>query len=360
MSLKARRAVEVLPLYKTAKSIDSTKKEFGFENIIKLAGNENTLGFSKKALEALKGLNGYYPDSEGINLREKLSRHLNVFPENIILGNGSFELLFLTALAFLEEGEETILAKPSFGWYKNVTQIMGGKVVEVPLNDRYEVDLNKIAEAISPLTKIIWLCNPNNPTGTIFTQTELENFLKKVPSELIVVLDEAYYPFVSEEGYPDSVSLLSDYENILILRTFSKLEGLAGLRLGYGIAGEELLSYLNKVRIPINVNAAAQLAGIAALDDDDFNAETLENIRNGRRQYYDAFDKWGFDYTISNTNFVWVDIGRDSRPITDSFMKHGILIRGGDEFGYPTKLRISIGTKRENEQVIQLLDKLIS
>lgn len=359
MSLKARKAVEKLPVYKTAKSIASTQKEYGFEKVIKLAGNENTLGFSPLAQEALAQLNSYYPDGAGIDLREKLADYIGVKADQIILGNGSFELLFLVGLAFLEQGEETIIAEPSFGWYKNVTLIMGGKIVEVPLTESYEVDLDGILAAVTQKTRIIWLCNPNNPTGTIFTQTQLQAFLEKVPDDIVVVLDEAYYDYVVEEGYPDSISLLGQYNNIIILRTFSKLEGLAGLRLGYGVANEEMLGYLNKVRMPINVNAAAQLAGLAAIDDVDFKQKTLKNVKEGRKQYYEALDRWGFPYTISNTNFIWFDIGQDSQPIVDEFLKHGILIRAGQEYGYPTKLRISIGTRKENEQVISLLSELL-
>jgi histidinol-phosphate aminotransferase len=359
MSLKARKAVEKLPVYKAAKSIDSTKKEYGFDKVIKLAGNENTLGFSPLAREALAGLDSYYPDGAGINLREKLAAHLGVETEQVILGNGSFELLFLVGLAFLEQGEETITAEPSFGWYKNVTLIMGGQLVSVPLTQDYKVDLDGMAAAVSEKTRIIWLCNPNNPTGTIFTQSELKTFLEKIPDDIVVVLDEAYYDYVVEEGYPDSVSLLRKHENIIILRTFSKLEGLAGFRLGYGIANQELLGYLNKVRMPMNVNAAAQLAGIAAIDDQNFKEKTLANVKAGRQQYYEVLDKWGFPYTISNTNFIWFDIGQDSQQIVDAFLEHGILIRAGREFGYPTKLRISIGTKEENEQAIRLLSELL-
>lgn len=359
MSLRARKAVEMLPVYKTAKSIASTQREYGFDRVIKLAGNENTLGFSPMAKEALSRLDSYYPDGAGIRLREKLADYVGVRAEQVILGNGSFELLFLMGLAFLEQGEETITAEPSFGWYKNVTLIMGGRVVAVPLTEDYRVDLEGILTAVTEKTKIIWICNPNNPTGTIITQERLEAFLERLRDDIVVVLDEAYYDFVVEENYPDSVSLLEKHDNIIILRTFSKLEGLAGLRLGYGIANEELLGYLNKVRMPINVNAAAQLAGFAAIDDEAFKQKTLENVKEGRRQYYEAFERWGLSYTISNTNFIWFDIGTDSQPIVDAFLKRGILIRAGLEYGYPTKLRISIGTKEENEQVIRLLAEFL-
>lgn len=358
MSLKPRKAVNNLPVYTPAKSIDSTKKEFGFDRVIKLAGNENTLGFSPLAREALRDITSYYPDGAAVNLREKLAGKLNVEPEQLVLGNGSFELLFLIGLAFLEQGEESIIAEPSFNWYKNVTLIMGGKIVTVPLN-HFKVDLDAILLAVTDKTKIIWLCNPNNPTGTIFTKEQLEKFLLKVRKDIIVVLDEAYYDFVVEEGYPDSVSLLDRYENLIILRTFSKLEGLAAFRLGYGIANEELIGYLNKVRMPINTNGAAQIAALAALEDTDFKQKTLDNVRAGLETYYKALEQWNLPYVKSNTNFILFDTGTDSEVIVQEFLKKGIIIRGGKEFGYPTMVRVSIGTPEENEKVLSLLGELL-
>jgi histidinol-phosphate aminotransferase len=359
MSIKPRKAVENLPVYTPAKSIDSTKREFGFERVIKLAGNENTLGFSPLTREAIKEISSYYPDGASLNLTEKLSKKLNVRQSQIVFGNGSFELLFLIGLAFLEQGEETIIPEPSFNWYKNVTLIMGGNIVSVPLKD-FKTDLDAIEAAITDKTKIIWLCNPNNPTGTIFTESELTAFLDRVRDDIVVVLDEAYYDFVAEEGYPDSIKLLERYKNIIILRTFSKLEGLAAFRIGYGIADEELTGYINKVRMPINVNAAAQLAAYAAVDDDSFRQRTLSNVRSGLESYYQLFDRLGLKYIKSNTNFIFFDTGIDSGYVVNEFLKKGILIRGGAEFGYPTMLRISVGTPEENKQVIELLENILN
>lgn len=359
MGLRPRKVIDELPVYVPAKSIDSAKSEYGFDKVIKLAGNENTLGFSPLAREALKEITSYYPDGGAQNLREKTAKKFGVKAQNVIFGNGSFELLTLIGLTFLEQGDESIIAKPSFGWYKNVTLIMGGKIVEVPLED-YKVNLDAIYNAVTDRTKIIWLCNPNNPTGTIFTHGQLTGFLDKIRDDIVVVLDEAYVDFVNEPGYPDSISLLGKYNNIIILRTFSKLEGLANLRIGYGFASEEFIGYLNKVRMPINTNGAAQLAAFAALDDDDFKKKTLSNARSGLKQYYDVFEKWGLTYVKSNTNFILFDAKIDSGYIVQEFLKKGILIRGGTEFGYPTHLRISIGTPEENEKVIELLAQLLN
>lgn len=358
MGLKPRKIIKDLPTYTPAKTIDSVKREFGFEKVIKLAGNENTLGFSPLAKKALDGVVSYYPDMEVTSLRARISEKFNVKPEQLIFGNGSFELLFLVGLAFMEPDEESIIAEPSFNWYKNVTLIMGGRIVEVPLKD-FKVDLDAILNKVTDRTKIIWLCNPNNPTGTIFTQEQLEAFLSKLRRDIIVVLDEAYYDFAVEEGYPDSVKLLKKYDNIIILRTFSKLQGLAFFRLGYGFANEELIGYLNKVRLPINTNGPAQLAALAALDDEVFAGQTFKNVREGLQLYYEVFEKWQIPYVPSNTNFILFDIGADSDKVVEEFLHHGILIRGGREFGYPTMLRVSIGTPEENREVLKLLGKIL-
>lgn len=358
MGLRPREAVRNLPLYTPAKSIDSAKREYGFDKVIKLAGNENTLGFSPLARRALEHITSYYPDGAAVNLREKTAKKFGVKPDQIIFGNGSFELLFLVGLAFLEKGDESLLAEPSFGWYKNVSLIQGAKIVSVPLKE-YKVDLNSIAARITDRTKVIWLCNPNNPTGTIFTAEELEQFLEKVRDDIVVVLDEAYYDFVKEEGYPESIPLIDRYNNIIVLRTFSKLEGLAAFRVGYGFASEELIGYLNRVRLPLNVTGPAQLAAYAALDDAEFKKQTLDNVKAGLETYYHRFEQWGVSYVRSNTNFVLADVGVETESIVEECFKHGILIRGGKEFGYPTSLRISVGTPEENDAVLSLLGKLL-
>lgn len=359
MGLRPREAVKTLAPYQPAKSIDSVKREFGFETVIKLAGNENTLGFSSKVLEAVQNAVPYYPDPEAISLKTKLAQKFQVKTEQIIFGNGSFELLQMIGLAFLEQGDESIIAEPSFNWYKNVTRIMGAKLVSVPL-DHFKVNLDWIRDAVTEKTKVIWLCNPNNPTGTIFTQQELEEFLSEIRDDIVVVLDEAYYDFATEEGYPESIPLLKQYDNIVILRTFSKLDGLAFFRLGYGIGSEELIGYLNRVRMPINTNGAAHLAADAAFEDKAFEKRTLQNVRDGLALYYQVLDKWGLPYVRSNTNFILFEVGVDSLYVEQKLREKGVLIRAGAEFGYPTMLRVSIGTPEENQTVLRLLAELLN
>jgi histidinol-phosphate aminotransferase len=358
VGLKVRKVVEALPKYTPAKSIDSVKREFGIENVIKLAANENTLGFSPKVKEALKDVVSYYPDMEVTALRGKVAERYGIDPEKIIFGNGSFELLFLVGLVFLEQGDESIVAEPSFNWYKNVTLMMGGSVVEVPLNE-FKVDLEAIKAAITEKTKIIWLCNPNNPTGTMLTEEELTQFLDSIPEDIIVVLDEAYCDFVTEEGYPDSIKLLERYPNIVVLRTFSKLYGLAFFRLGYGFASKEIIDYMNRVKLPINTNGAAQLAALAAIDDDEFNQKSKENVLEGLKLYYDFCEKRNLKYVRSNNNFILFDLGRESAPVVEELLHQGIMIRDGAEFGYPTMVRVSIGTPEENQEALTRLSEIL-
>lgn len=357
MSVRTRKELESLPAYRAARSQESLMREYGLEKITKLAANENTLGFSPLVRKAIESVNSQYPDGSSFNLREKLAGRFGLTPEEVIIGNGSFELLYLAGIAFLNKDDEAISALPSFGWYKTVTQIMGAKFTGIPVKD-FHVDLEEIAKAVTNRTKIIWLCNPNNPTGTIFTQGELESFLKKIGDDILVILDEAYIDFVEEEGFPDSLALLKDHDNILILRTFSKLEGLAGFRVGYGFASREIISALNKVRLPLNVNALAQKAALASIEDEEFKSLTRGNASNQKEAYYSAFEKLGFPYVKSNTNFIFFDIGREADPVVEEFIRRGILLRSGSEYGFPRMIRLTIGKPEENQRVIEIFEEL--
>ncbi|MBQ8013322.1 MAG: histidinol-phosphate transaminase [Treponema sp.] len=358
MSVRPRAILEKLPPYKAARSVPSLKREYGLEKITKLAANENTLGFSPKVLEAIKKVSSQYPDGTAYDLRKRLSEKLGVEIGQIVLGNGSFELIYLAAIAYLEKGDETIGAVPSFGWYKSVTQILGGTYIGVPVKD-FHVDLEKIAADVTEKTKIIWLCNPNNPTGTIFTERELEDFLSKIRDDILVILDEAYVDFVAEDGFPDSISLLKKHDNIAIFRTFSKLEGLASFRVGYAISTTDFVDTLNKIRIPSNVNAPAQLAALVSIDDEEFKNRTLTNAREQKKFLYGEFKRLGLSYVPSNTNFIFFDIGVPSTPIVEKILKKGFLIRGGAEYGFDTMIRLTIGTPEENAEFISILEGVL-
>ena len=359
MSVKPKKAVENLPPYKAARSSESVKLEYGLESVLKLSANENTLGFSPKVQEALKKVDSYYPDRAGTALRTAIAKKYNVEAENVILGNGSFELIQLLSIAFLENGEETIGAIPSFGWYKTTTTFCGGKFIGVPVKD-FKVDLDGIASQITEKTKIIWLCNPNNPTGTIIKENELTDFLSKIRSDILVVLDEAYIDFVEEEGFPDSIELLKKFDNIVILRTFSKADGLAGLRSGFAIAEKGIINILNRIRIPSNASSAAQLSALAALEDSDFKKKTVQNASEQKKVWYKFFDTYGLKYIKSNANFIFFDVGKEAKPLLQEFLKQGIMLRDGAEFGFPTMIRATLGSPEENHRVIDLFEKLLA
>jgi histidinol-phosphate aminotransferase len=358
-AVKARAALTKISDYRPARTLESVKREYGFSDVIKLAGNENRLGCSPLALEAVKNssLLSYYPDMNCTRLREKLSLVHKTDKDNFIFGNGSFELISIVAQTFLEAGDESIIPVPSFGWYANVTLQMNAVPVYVSLTD-FKIDLDSIQERITDKTKIIWICNPNNPTGTIIKHSDLVNFLDAVRNNIVVVLDEAYIDFISED-YPDTVSLLKKYTNIILLRTFSKIYGLASFRIGYGITNPEIIRSMNKVRIPINVNTLAQEAAFASLDDLEFRKKVLENNKDGLELYYTGLEKLGLNYVRSNGNFILFDTGRDCLWIESEFLKRRIVIRPAAEFGLPTWVRISIGTRDDNVEVLKVLTEIV-
>lgn len=359
--LKYREELDLIENYKPAKSLESVNRELELTKIIKLAGNENRLGSSKLAKEAVKNFVNelsFYPDFDITRLRERLAKEIKVSGEQLVFGNGSFELLSLIAKAFISKGEESIIPEITFGWYQSVTLQMGGKIEWVPLKE-YKIDLDEIKTRINKNTRVIWICNPNNPIGTFIDETSLKNFLKEVPRDIIVVLDEAYYEFVDDSSYPDSVKLLEEYKNIIILRTFSKIYGLASLRLGYGIADPEFIGYLCKVKEPINVNMVAQVAALASLDDYKFKSKVFENNKKSKQLYYDELDKLNLEYIKTQGNFIMINAKLNGEFLVEEFLKRGIVIRNGVEFKMPNWVRISIGTYEENVKVLEVLKEII-
>ncbi len=355
-----RQALHQIAPYTPAKTIESVCEEYGLDKIVKLAGNENRLGCSKKVIESLENYKEkfpYYPDTNYTRLKDALIKKHNVKGEQLIFGNGSFELISLVAQAYLESGDEAIINQPSFGWYTNATLQMNVKPVYVPLKDM-TVNLEALKDAITDKTKIIWICNPNNPTGTVLPWKELLTFIDDVPRNIVIVLDEAYIDFI-EGGYMDTVDIIRDHKNVILLRTFSKLYGLASFRIGYGIADEEIISNLHKVRLPINVNFAAYIAAVASLEDKEFKERVLKHNRESLDFYYRELDKLGLKYVRSNGNFILVNVGMDGSYVEKEFLKRGYMIRNGEEFGLIGYVRISIGTKEENTEVIKILRDIL-
>ncbi|MFL0194965.1 histidinol-phosphate transaminase [Clostridium sp. WILCCON 0269] len=359
--LKCRNSLNNIQVHKPSKAVEKIQRELGPNNILRLSANENTNGCSPLVEGALKEYINklyLYPDGICSEVREILANIYDLKLEQFIFGNGSFEIIELIAQTFINPQDESIIPDPSFWWYKTATLKMDGVVVSVPLKD-HRVDLKKIADKITNKTKIIWLCNPNNPTGTIFKKKELMDFLESVPKNIILVFDEAYYELVSDPQYPQTTNLLYKYENIIILRTFSKVYGLAGLRIGYGIANKHIIAYLNKIRMPANVNALAQVAAAASLKDEDFKRKCIESNTVGKQYFYKTFKEMKLEYIPTETNFIMVNVGKDSTYVANKILEKGIDVHAGTEFNMPTWLRVTIGRPEENKLFIESLRDIV-
>jgi histidinol-phosphate aminotransferase len=311
-------------------------------------------------IEALSGIHGelsYYPDSGVTRLREALSAKLGIAPDELLFGNGSFELISFTALAALEPDTEAIIPKPSFGWYSIATLAENAEPVFVPLRG-HRVDLDAILRHITSKTRLIWLCNPNNPTGSYVSAAELENFLQQVPPAILVVLDDAYVDFAPADA-PNTLDLVHHFDNVISLRTFSKVYGLASLRIGYAIGNAPLIEKISRVRAPVNVNTVAQTAALAALQDDVFYRRVLTENTKGKEFYYTTLNRLGVEYIPTACNFIMLNTGKDADAVEMEYIKRGILIRNGKEFGMPTWIRVTIGTEEQNKKVLEILERQV-
>ncbi|CAM5211658.1 Histidinol-phosphate aminotransferase OS=Ureibacillus acetophenoni OX=614649 GN=hisC PE=3 SV=1 [Ureibacillus acetophenoni] len=361
MGIQFKESMKDLKSFKPAKVIQDIKDTYQIQEVIKLAANENTFGASPKVLAAIREIDDEfirYPDGKVRILRNKLAELQGIPEEKYFFGNGSFEILSLLSKILIDEGDESIVSETSFGWYKSVTAIEGGKIVVVP-QVNLRVNLPGMLEAITERTKVIWICNPNNPTGNYVTHDELKDFLSKVPNHIAVVIDEAYAEYATNEDFPRVNEFIQTYENIIVLRTFSKFYGLAGVRIGYAIANESVIDELFKVKMPHNVNALAQKAAVAALEDIEFQEKCLRNNIEGRNYYETSFRNRGLEFVPSSTNFVLVNINCSSKSVCEEMLKRGVYIRPGAEFGLENYVRISIGRKEENEKVVETLFEIL-
>lgn len=357
-----RETILSIKPYVPGKPIEEVQRELGIKDVIKLASNENPLGPSPDAVRAIQEAAErvyLYPDGNCYYLKNALAEKHGVSPENIIVGNGTDEIIKMLAEAYLNPGDEIVVADPTFSEYEFAALVMAGRAVKVPCRS-FRHDLKAMAAAITPKTRLVFICNPNNPTGTIVGQMMLDNFLKEIPPSVLVVLDEAYADYVTAEHYPDSLAYVRyGRPNIIVLRTFSKIYGLAGLRVGYGVAVPEIIKNLNRVREPFNVNLVAQAAAIAALKDEAHYRKSREVNIEGKQYLYEQFTAMGLAYVPTETNFIFVDVNRDSRDVFQEMLKQGVIVRTGDIFGYDTYLRVTIGTPRQNERFIKALREVL-
>jgi histidinol-phosphate aminotransferase len=342
--------------YEPGKPIEEIERELGIPGAIRLASNESPAPPSPVVLEALQkalaGLNRY-PDGSGYYLRQALAKKHGVSPDSIVLGNGSNELIELLARTFVRHGEEVVIPHPSFIVYPSIVQAVGGTRVVVTLKD-YRIDLPKIRHAITPLTKMVFLANPNNPTGTIVTADEVAKFLDKVPDRVIVVFDEAYCDFAAGPDFPDTLAALRHGSRVVVLRTFSKMASLAGLRVGYAIADPDCIALMNRIRQPFNVNMLAQVGALEALRDEAYIQKSVEAVRQAVKSLSDVLSTLGVRYVPSRANFILVEFD-DATRVYEQLLKQGVMVRPMTSFGLERALRITVGTPEENARLVDAL-----
>ena len=349
--------------YVPGKPIEEVEREFGLKNVIKLASNENCFGPSPMAMAAirkvLRNINRY-PESSSFYLRKRLSEIIGAGESNLIFGNGSDEIICMAVKTFVGDGDEVVIAKPTFLIYEIASQLQNARVKLVPMTRDFKYDLKEMRKAITPSTKFVFIANPDNPTGTYVTKNELDDFLKGLPEKLIIFLDEAYFEFANHsfKDYPNGIDYLKR-PGMIVSRSFSKVYGLAGLRIGYGIANPELISYMERVREPFNINILAQAGALAALDDNAFLKRTLSHVEMEREYLYSAFRKMGLEYVRSATNFICVNVGRDCKVVFNDLLKQGVIVRDMKAWGLNTFIRVTVGTKAENRKFVVALKKVL-
>lgn len=365
MSMEPKFRGEILAIkpYVPGKPVEEVQRELNIEEVIKLASNENPLGPSPKGMEALKASLEkiyMYPDGSAFKLKNSLAEKLGLEPANILVGNGSDESIKLVAEAYLNPGEEVIVPKPSFSEYEFAAKIMGGKCVYSPLDEDFSLQLWDMLQRITDRTKLIFVCNPNNPTGTIVTGEEIQAFLAQVPQNIVVIFDEAYCEYVTDPGYMDTLELVKQgLPNVIVMRTFSKIYGLAGLRVGYALAHKNLIAAIERVREPFNVNLLGQAAATAAIWDQEHVRASRENNEAGKQYLYQEFEALGLKYTPTAANFIWVDMGRNSKDLFGKLLRKGVIIRTGDIFGHDTFIRVTVGLPEENVKLVNVLKELL-
>jgi histidinol-phosphate aminotransferase len=348
--------------YVPGKPLEELEREYGIKNAVKMASNENALGPSPKALTAIrKRLSQIhrYPEGGCHYLRQKLSRRLRVREDEIVFGNGSDELLVFAVRAFVGKGDEVIIADPTFLIYEIATSVEDGVVIRVPMKD-FRYDLDTMRSKISPRTKLIFIANPDNPVGTYISGQALRNFLRFVPKNVVVVLDEAYYEFARvKKDYPESLNFMKDHNNLMVTRTFSKAYGLAGLRIGYALTSREITASLNKVREPFNINSLAQVAAAAALDDSGFLKKTVKTVNDGRAFLGKELNALGFLPVDTVTNFILFDLKQEAQPVYEALLRQGVIVRPMNGWGLKSFLRVTIGTPNDNRRFIQAFKKTL-
>lgn len=348
--------------YPPGKPVEELQRETGIERTVKLASNENPLGPSPLAVKAIQEAVGRvhrYPDGGGYDLVQRLSTHLQVDPQCIVLGNGSDDMISMLTRAFLQKGDEAIAGTPSFLMYEIMVRSAGATLIQAPLK-ALAIDLEGFLKKITPKTRMVFICNPNNPTGMAINRKAFEDFLREVPPNVVVVMDEAYIEFAREPSVARGMDYFGGDFPLVELRTFSKAYGLAGLRVGYGVMSKEIAGIIHRVRQPFNVNLLAQLGAVAALEDEAFLKKTVRLTHDGLDFLYKELDKLGIAYFPTQTNFFLINLKKDADAVFQDLLKHGIIVRSMSSYDYPTYIRVNVGLPEENRLFIEALKEVLS
>lgn len=359
--MRPKPGIETIQPYQGGKPIEEVQRELGISDIIKLASNENPLGPSPLAMGAIQDAAtqvNLYPDGNAYYLKQDLAVHLGVPPENLILGNGSNEVLQLVGETYISPGDEVIYSESAFVVYMLVAKVFGAKSIVIPMCG-YTQDLEAMADAITDQTRVIFIANPNNPTGTTVTKTEIEKLMARVPDDVLVVFDEAYYEYVDRPDYPQTLPYIHERPNVIITRTFSKIYGLAGMRIGYGLAKPDIIETMNRVRQPFNCNLVAQAAARAALKDAAHVRRSQEVNTIGKAFLYEALDQMELAYVESEGNFILVHSDCSGSKVSDALMRKGVIVRPVAGYGFPKSIRVTIGTPEENERFVKELKAVL-
>ncbi|WNS82088.1 histidinol-phosphate transaminase [Domibacillus sp. DTU_2020_1001157_1_SI_ALB_TIR_016] len=360
--MKWKEQILTLKAYQPGRTTDEVKKAYGLQDVVKLASNENPFGSSERVTKSIREYAdsfAIYPDGYTTSLRKELASFLNVSEKQLIFGNGSDEIILMLSRAMLEPGKNTVMPTPSFPQYRHNAIVEGAEIREVELVNGAH-DLDKMAQAIDENTAIVWLCSPNNPTGVHITDVQLRGFLDRVPEGVLIVLDEAYYEYVTASDYYDALEIIKEYKNVIVLRTFSKVYGLAAFRVGYGIADESLIAQLDPVREPFNVNSVGQVAAAAALSDQSFIEQCRTANKEGLEQFYAFCRENNLAFHPSEANFILIDFNCDSNELFEYLMSKGYIVRSGAALGIPGTVRVTVGSKEQNEGVIEAMKSFLA
>ena len=365
----AVKGVQALQPYQPGKPIEELERELGIHNILKLASNENPLGASPKAKASLAKVIEtleLYPDGSGYQLKAAIAEKFQLKPDQITLGNGSNDLLEIVAHAFLDEHSGAVMSEHAFAIYAIASQAVGAELQIAKANppEHYSMpyghNLVNMASKITDKTRVVFIANPNNPTGTWLNKAELHRFLERVPQDVIVLIDEAYTEYVSEPDFPNALHWLDEFPNLIVTRTFSKIYGLAGLRVGYAACSPQIADILNRVRQPFNVNSMALAAAQAALDDDDFLQQSVATNQAGLQQWFTACAEHSWEYIPTVGNFITINTKREALPLYHALLREGVIVRPIAGYGMPQHLRITIGTEAQNTRCIAALQKVLA